>query len=140
MTARVVFTLDRPVLFGGDVKKGAPGWTFATVSDVGRELVAHPTTLVDNVVVNAGPGTIVDSMGAYVGGFLVSEDEGKVAMLYRWELAPPDAPLMDAEATGWMTPGTKYGQWHNRCTQLHTPPPPYILCVLPPVFILLYQK
>ena len=78
-------------------------------------------------------------MGAYMGGFVVSEHESKGAMLYRWELAPPDALLMDAsiaEAAGWLTPGKNDGQWHCRCTQVHTP---YILLVLGPVLISLYQ-
>ena len=51
-----------------------------------QELMCSPT-LVDTVVLNAGPATIIVSIGAYVGSFIVSEDESKGAMLYRWELA-----------------------------------------------------
>ena len=78
---------------------------------------------------NAGPETIIVSMGAYVGGFALSEDNKKGAMLYRWELAPPDARLLDVsvvEAAEWLTVAKKDGVWLCRCTQVHPllmPPP-----------------
>ena len=76
-----------------------------------HELLPSPT-LVDTVIVNAGPRTIIVSMGAYVGVFALFEDDKKGAMLYRWELAPPDAPSLDisvAEAARWLTAAKKGG-------------------------------
>ena len=45
--------------------------------------------LVDIVAVSVGPGTIIMWMGTYIGGVVLSEDDKKGAMLYRWELGPP---------------------------------------------------
>ena len=95
------------------------------VADAQESLLSP--TLVDNVVVNAGPRTIIVLMGAYGGGFALSEDDKKGAMLHRWEPAPPDAPMLDmsvAEAAGWLTAAKKDGVWFCRCTLVHPLPLP----------------
>ena len=89
-----------------------------------QDLPPSPT-LVDTVVVNAGLGTIIVSMGTYVGGFALPKDNKKGAILYRWALAPPVAPLLDlsvAEAAGWLIVAKKARFWLCRCTEVHPPP------------------